>query len=108
VQRGTYMLWRGVQLAHLWKDIKELRSNGIVKKSSSVASLLPFIDAFGLLRVGGRLENSTLAYEARHPKIVPLRHQLTLAFISHFHKMNLHAGPRALLASIRQQYWPIG
>jgi len=102
VQRGTYMLWRGVQLAHLWKDIKELRSNGIVKKSSSVASLLPFIDAFGLLRVGGRLENSTLAFKARHPK-VPRRHQLTLALIMHFHKMNLHKGPRALLASIRLQ-----
>ncbi|XP_044313286.1 uncharacterized protein LOC123037287 [Drosophila rhopaloa] len=108
VQRGTYMLWRGVQLAHLWEDIKELRSNSIVKKSSSIASLLPFIDACGLLRVGGRLENSTLAYEARHPIIVPRRHPLTLALIMHFHKMNLHAGPRALLASIRLQYWPIG
>jgi len=38
VQRGIYMLWRGVQLAHLWQDIKELRSNGIVKKSSLITS----------------------------------------------------------------------
>jgi len=26
VRRGTYMLWWGVQLAHLWEGIKDLRS----------------------------------------------------------------------------------
>ncbi|XP_051864326.1 uncharacterized protein LOC127566341 [Drosophila albomicans] len=89
-------------------DVKEIRSKGFVKKSSSIASLLPFIDQFGLLRVGGRLANSTLPYDARHPIILPRRHPITLALIAHHHKKNLHVGARALLAKIRLQYWPIG
>ncbi|XP_060665394.1 uncharacterized protein LOC132797656 [Drosophila nasuta] len=108
VNKGTWLLLRLVQLSNLWSDVKEIRSKGFVKKSSSIASLLPFIDQFGLLRVGGRLANSTLPYDARHPIILPRRHPITLALIAHHHKNNLHVGARALLAKIRLQYWPIG
>ncbi|XP_060665443.1 uncharacterized protein LOC132797709 [Drosophila nasuta] len=108
VNKGTLLLLRLVQLSKLWSDVKEIRSKGFVKKSSSIASLLPFIDQFGLLRVGGRLANSTLPYDARHPIILPRRHPITLALIAHHHKKNLHVGARALLAKIRLQYWPIG
>ncbi|XP_062141908.1 uncharacterized protein LOC133849887 [Drosophila sulfurigaster albostrigata] len=108
VNKGTWLLLRMVQLSNLWSDVKEIRSKGFVKKSSSIASLLPFIDQFGLLRVGGRLANSTLPYDARHPIILHRRHPITLAFIAQHHKKNLHVAARALLAKIRLQYWPIG
>ncbi|XP_060665803.1 uncharacterized protein LOC132798101 [Drosophila nasuta] len=108
VNKGTWLLLRLVQLSNLWSDVKEIRSKGFVKKSSSIASLLPFIVQFGLLRVGGRLANSTLPYDARHPIILPRRHPITLALIAHQHEKNLHVGARALLAKIRLQYWPIG
>ncbi|XP_060665562.1 uncharacterized protein LOC132797805 [Drosophila nasuta] len=92
VNKGTWLLLRLVQLSNLWSDVKEIRSKGFVKKSSSIASLLPFIDQFGLLRVGGRLANSTLPFDARHPIILPRRHPITLALIAHHHKKNLHVG----------------
>ncbi|XP_041450599.1 uncharacterized protein LOC121404671 [Drosophila obscura] len=108
IQQGTHLLVRHVQLASLWSDIKEIRRNGKVRKSSSISSLSPFIDPSGLLRVGGRLGNSSLPFNAQHPLILPKGHPVTSAMISYYHQRNLHAGPRALLAKIRLEYWPIG
>lgn len=39
---------------------------------------------------------------------MPKNHPLTESIIVYFHQKYLHAGPSALLASIRLQYWPLG
>ncbi|XP_032294718.2 uncharacterized protein [Drosophila virilis] len=108
LHHGTHWLLRSVQMATLSDDYKALKEGRHVKPSSSMASLAPFLDDFGLLRIGGRLKNSSLDFSARHPIILPRQHPVTRAIIVYFHKRNLHAGPRALLSSIRLQYWPIG
>ncbi|XP_041450598.1 uncharacterized protein LOC121404670 [Drosophila obscura] len=105
---GTRILLRSIQRVHLWPDYKTLRDEQQVQSSSSISSLAPFLDDHGLLRVGGRLENSSLDFNARHPVILPRRHPVTSAVIVHVHEQNLHAGPRSLLALIRHEYWPIG
>ncbi|XP_041633394.1 uncharacterized protein [Drosophila kikkawai] len=108
VRCGTQMLIRSIQRVHLNDEYHCLLRGRPIKASSSIASLSPIIDELGLLRVGGRLKNSALDYEARHPLILPRQHPVTRAIILHFHRRNLHSGPRSLLASIRQQFWPIG
>ncbi|XP_053969189.1 uncharacterized protein LOC128870561 [Anastrepha ludens] len=108
IRRGTKLLLRTIQRLHFKEDLKCLQAGQGVKASSCIASLSPFIDSCGLLRVGGRLKNSALDFEAQHPVILPRRHPVTQAIIMHFHRRNLHAGPRSLLAYIRLQYWPIG
>ncbi|XP_038116813.1 uncharacterized protein LOC119769011 [Culex quinquefasciatus] len=74
--------------------------------SSQLASLAPIVDEDGLLRVGGRLEHSSLPYEAKHPVILP-RHHVTTLLVRALHVENLHVGPSGLLAIVRQQYWPL-
>ncbi|XP_064555588.1 uncharacterized protein LOC135440397 [Drosophila montana] len=101
IHHGTRILLWAVQRANLWDDIKEIHSHGNVKKSSSIASLAPFLDEGDFLRIGGRLSNSSLDYDAQHPIILPRRHAITLALIVQFQERNLHTGPRALLAKIR-------
>nr|XP_041633409.1 uncharacterized protein LOC121503245 [Drosophila kikkawai] len=108
VRCGTQMLIRSIQRVHLNDEYHCLLRGRPIKASSSIASLSPIIDELGLLRVGGRLKNSALDYEARHPLILPRQHPVTRAIILHFHRRNLHSGPRSLLSSIRQQFWPIG
>ncbi|XP_036347613.1 uncharacterized protein LOC118756991 [Rhagoletis pomonella] len=108
IRQGTKLLLRTIQMTSLWDDYNALQAGQGVKSSSCIASLSPFVDDHGLLRVGGRLKNSALDFEAQHPIILPRRHSVTNAIIMQFHRRNLHAGPRALLANIRLQYWPIG
>ncbi|XP_017481279.1 PREDICTED: uncharacterized protein LOC108370462 [Rhagoletis zephyria] len=108
IQQGTKLLLRTIQMANLSDDYNALKSCERVKPNSCISSLSPFIDDEALVRVGGRLKNSALDFDGQHPIILPRRHPVTHAIIMHFHRRNLHAGPRALLANIRLHYWPIG
>jgi len=69
--------------------------------------LHPFLDSFGILRVGGRLKHSSLNYEQKHQIILPEKHHITDLIIRHAHTSQLHTGPQATLYHIRQKFWPI-
>ncbi|XP_055634337.1 uncharacterized protein LOC129774599 [Toxorhynchites rutilus septentrionalis] len=89
------------------EEIKSLRKNQIVSKKSYLKLLHPFLDEKGILRVGGRLKHSTQHYQTKHPSILPYKHPLSRLIAAHFHTQTLHSGPRMILASMRQQFWPI-
>jgi len=76
-----------------------------VAGSSSLKTLHPFIDKEGLLRVGGRLQQSTLPYQTKHQIILPLNHHFTKLGVSAEHIRLHHAGPQLLIASLRERYW---
>ncbi|XP_038119755.1 uncharacterized protein LOC119769945 [Culex quinquefasciatus] len=78
----------------------------IEQASSQLASLAPIVDEDGLPRVGGRLEHSSLPYEAKHPVILS-RHHVTTLLVRALHVENLHVGPSGFLAIVQQQYWPL-
>ncbi|XP_050312220.1 uncharacterized protein LOC126747541 [Anthonomus grandis grandis] len=61
----------------------------------------------GLLRVGGRLENAPLSFNAKHPVILPSKSHVTDVIIESEHLRLGHAGPRAVLNSLRQRVWLI-
>ncbi|XP_036320454.1 uncharacterized protein LOC118734967 [Rhagoletis pomonella] len=95
-------------MASLPKEYASLKAGRSIESSSKISSLNPFLDSGGMIRVGERLQNSSLSFNARHPIILPRYHPLTRSIIEHYHRKLLHAGPQALLATIRLQYWPIG
>ncbi|XP_037940331.1 uncharacterized protein LOC119673165 [Teleopsis dalmanni] len=97
-----------VQKVNLCNDYHNLECKKPISCSSKLLSLSPFLEDHGLIRVGGRLKNSNLDFNAQHPIILPKHHPLTASIINHFHRKMLHAGPQSLLASMRLQYWPIG
>ena len=76
-----------------------------VAASSSLKTLHPFIDKEGLLRVGGRLQQSTLPYQTMHQMILPSNHHFTKLVVSAEHIRLHHAGPQLLIASLREKYW---
>ncbi|XP_055714991.1 uncharacterized protein LOC129809200 [Phlebotomus papatasi] len=60
----------------------------------------------GLIRVGGRLEQSSEGYDVRHPILLP-RGQVATMITSQLHLDHHHVGPQTLLSTIRQRYWPL-
>ena len=70
--------------------------------NDSLASLNPFIDSQGLLRVGGRLGRSDLQYDEKHPVLLPHSHEITLAILKHYHEKIKHQGRHLTTASLRQ------
>jgi hypothetical protein len=90
-------------------ELKCLKTKGSVGNKSKLKSLNPFLDeSSGLIRVGGRLTHAILSIDKKHPIVLPHKHHITNLLITECHKMQLHGGPQATLAAIRQQYWPLG
>ncbi|XP_065094730.1 uncharacterized protein LOC135715337 [Ochlerotatus camptorhynchus] len=75
-------------------------------KKSPLRTLNPFIHDDVLL-VGGRLNHSSYSFTRKHPMLLPAAHPFTSLLVDSVHKQLLHAGPRAMIAHIREQYWPL-
>lgn len=103
VRRAHDVLVKSVQKHHFKNDIVALAKDG--NCSQSLRKLNPFIDPHDFLRVGGRLSQSDLTYQKKHPLLLPKKSNFTNILIDHFHKFNLHVGPRTLQSLINQKYW---
>jgi Integrase zinc binding domain len=66
------------------------------------------MDCEQIIRVGGRLRNTTNPFDAKHQMLLPKDHQITTTLIRHFHQENGHCGPHALTAVVHQAFWPLG
>ena len=58
-------------VTYFTQELKILYKNGVIPNNSSLNTLTPILEAQGLIRVGGRLQNSDLFYEARHQILLP-------------------------------------
>ena len=105
LNRAELTLLKLVQLKHFYEDIKMMEKNKL--NSTKLSKLQPFLKD-GLLRVGGRLKNSSLSYFQKHPIILPAKDPLIEKLVDFHHKINLHTGPYLLEALLRQRYWIMG
>lgn len=96
-------LIRDVQNFHFAHLKRDLKTNKVT--STSLRKLDLFIDAHGIIRVGGRLSNSNLPYEAQHPALLPKRDHITRLLIDYFHRLHCHTGANVLSSLLRQKYW---
>jgi len=65
---------RQIQGIAFQPTITQLQKNGCVAVSDPYRSLDPFLDNTKVLRVGGRLQNSSLAFDEKHPMLLPAGH----------------------------------
>ncbi|XP_071052868.1 uncharacterized protein [Onthophagus taurus] len=89
-------------------EINHLSGKGSLPQKNELTKLNVFLDHTGIMRVGGRLRNSSYNVDKKHPMLLHSKHVLTRLIFEHEHVQLLHAGPQHLLASIRDRYWPIG
>nr|CAI5828097.1 unnamed protein product [Callosobruchus analis] len=89
-------------------ELAMLQKEGFIKSNNRLSSLSLFLDDNHIIRVGGRLKNTYLPYNVKHPILLSSKHPLTKLIFQHKHAQLLHPGPQLLLSSIRQFYWPVG
>ena len=60
-----------------------------------------------IVRVGGRLNNSSLPEESKHSAMLPYDHHVTRdqLIVRYYHMNHGHAGTSQTPAAIRQEYW---
>ncbi|CAK1577869.1 unnamed protein product [Parnassius mnemosyne] len=100
------------QRASFTEEIKALKRKERIKRSSKILTLNPFLDAKGILRVGGRLNNSNFTEDKKHPilipKLIPKLGFLARLLIDEAHKNTLHGGAHLMLSYLHSKFWIIG
>ncbi|XP_027849396.2 uncharacterized protein LOC114128975 [Aphis gossypii] len=97
-------LIRWVQHIHFAEDWNCLRQNRPC--TPKLRMLGAYLDLDNdLIRVGGRLKNSDLPYDAKHPILLPKQSQLTILLIDYVHSLHCHPGPQTTQNILHQDYW---
>ena len=121
LQESENCLIRMIQKRYFKEELKLLKSikleggkagekkrKAMLKKSSSLRKLNPFIDESGIIRVGGRMQKSILDESVKHPVILPRKGKLSIAAVRWIHTKVEHAGRNMTLYEMRAQgYWVI-
>ncbi|XP_046748847.1 uncharacterized protein LOC124412775 [Diprion similis] len=105
LREATTALIKLSQAQTFAQELQTLSKKPPVHHDSKLASLNPFIDEAGVIRVGGRLQNTRLPYAQKFPVVLAPSSVLTRLIIRDMHLKNLHAGPQALLNSLNETYW---
>nr|XP_033189843.1 uncharacterized protein LOC117156692 [Bombus vancouverensis nearcticus]XP_033191415.1 uncharacterized protein LOC117157482 [Bombus vancouverensis nearcticus] len=107
LDQATCRVIRLLQKTAFPTEMQDLRATSPPSKSNRLISLSPFLDAEGIIRVGGRLAHSGLRYEQKHLAVLPPQHHLTNLIIRETHIRQGHSGVQGTLHVVRQAYWPI-
>ena len=63
-----------------------------------------FLDAKGVIRVGGRVNEAVVSYETKHPALLPSNHWISWLITTHVHQYG-HNGVAATTAKTRRKFW---
>ena len=104
IKAATIVVIKDVQLSEFDEEIDDLTKKQEVEKESKLHQFKPFLDKDGILRIGGRLKNAPVSFEAKHQIVIPKGHVASL-IAEKYHKDNGHSGVNQTLSEIRQRYW---
>ncbi|XP_078384767.1 uncharacterized protein LOC144667239 [Oculina patagonica] len=76
-----------------------------LKSALPLRKLCPVLDGDGILRIGGKLENVGINFDAKHQIVLPYRHHVTDLIIQKCHQDAGHPGQEYVLSNLRQLYW---
>ena len=111
MRKAESTIIKAVQSSCFKDELDSLLSDTSVSSTSSLHKLCPFVDGNGIIRVGGRLtESSDLNYGEKHPIILPSAKSCHISkiVIMHFHAVCMHQGRGITVHCIRMNgFWII-
>lgn len=108
-QETEHYVIKAVQSEVYYEEIDCIRRHEPLPRKSPIANLNPFLDEQELLRVGGRIGNSSLSLREKKPLIIPGRHHIATLIVRHHHEKVQHQGRHFTEGAIRAAgLWIIG
>ncbi|XP_075160828.1 uncharacterized protein LOC142233707 [Haematobia irritans] len=121
VKKNSYVTAEGLQIA-FWTVVHHIQQTTYGEEIERIKSeldlkphlqkLSPFIHEIefrkqkrDILRVGGRLANSPLPFDAKFPALLPKDHRFSKLFVEYLHRKHYHAGAKCLIGILRQNVW---
>lgn len=90
------------------EEMYQLQRKQPLKTRSPLLRFTPYLDEFGIIRVGGRIKNADLPTSVKHPILLSKVSNVSQLICRYIHVKYLHPGVDATFALVRQHYWIIG
>ncbi|CAG9113679.1 unnamed protein product [Plutella xylostella] len=104
--RAERLLIKYAQMQSFPDDLKDLKKINTLSKSSKLLTLSPYLDDFGILRVGGRIEAARdVPADMKHPVILDGRHHIARLIVKHLHIRAAHGNHETVVNELKQKYW---
>jgi hypothetical protein len=84
------------------EELNHLRKGENLPKKSPLRKYFPFLDKYGVIRVGGRLNRTSLEEDVKNPQILP-KGTLSTLILRHTHLATFHQNPQAF-AKVSKNY----
>lgn len=97
-----------IQQSFFQKELFTVSQGQPLARSNPLLRLTPIMDSNGILRIGGRLQSSSLPSTAQHPIILPRGSTFTTLVVGNAHQRTMYGGTRLTLTVLRNEYWIIG
>ncbi|KAG5872790.1 hypothetical protein JTB14_020381 [Gonioctena quinquepunctata] len=107
ISQAFITLLKSMQMQEFSDELSKLGKGKDIASTSKLISLSPFIDADGLLRVGGRISKSNVSYDQKHPVIISNNHSVARLIIINEHNehiQNFYSGSQHTLYQLRLKY----
>lgn len=104
LREAQQTLFKHTQFIHYSFEIERLAANRPLPKGNRLKSLAPFLDKFGMLRVGGRLQQSNLSTISQHPLILHQQSHTIRLMVQRDHVHMRHAGSSTMMAVLACTY----
>ena len=99
LQTAEHWLWSHSQARSFPSERTALLNNRPTAPCSRLRALNPIMGEDGIIRVGGRVSNSSLTPSQQHPAILDSKDSLLKTLFKHLHVCLGHCGPSLLLCS---------
>jgi transposase InsO family protein len=98
--------WKWTQSCNYPAEIVSLKKGEPVPKTSSLVKLSPYLDAEGVMRVRGRIDQAEgVPISVKRPVILHQNNPYTKLLVSHFHQKCGHHGHEKIVNELRQQFY---
>jgi hypothetical protein len=109
VYKSECFILKADQQQSFGEDTGSIGHQKPVSRGSPIHSLNPFLDKDGVMRVGGRLNQSCLPVETTNPVILSSKSHVARLIVCHFHEKCKHQGRLLTEATIRNNgFWIVG
>ena len=105
VQAAEKAVIRYIQQLEFGQEVKKVLRGETLPRGCPLIGLDPQVNKDGLLRVGGRLANTTADVDI-HPIVLP-KHPVTELMIREIHEQNAHAGANHTLSLVKRRFFPL-
>ncbi|XP_055622170.1 uncharacterized protein LOC129765767 [Toxorhynchites rutilus septentrionalis] len=109
LKTAEHALIRLLQQQCFSDEWKRLENGQPVLKSSRLKWFHPMLSPNDrIIRIGGRLGQSTRHEDFKHPILLPGSHYLSTLLLLSYHQKLLHAAAQLMINTIRIRYWLLG